>query len=183
VLCVAVTALFTVKLKLAVAVAPIASVTVTAYVAAVLAALAVPVMAPVLKEKLRPAGSAGEMLYASGAVPPVPVTGVKAVTAWFFVSTADETLCCAATESYVYQSAVTVALVPAAVTTTISTTPAIPAGAVAVMLVSLRTVKTPAGTLPNITAEAPVKPVPVIVTLVPPARGPRLGLVAVTTGA
>jgi hypothetical protein len=75
------------------------SVTVTVYVVTPLVAVGVPTIVPLVEEKFRPAGSAGEILYASGAVPPVPVTGVKAVTAWFFVSTADETLCCAATES------------------------------------------------------------------------------------
>jgi hypothetical protein len=37
--------------------------------------------------------------------------------------------------------------------------------------------------LPKSTAVAPVKPVPVIVTLVPPAVGPLLGLTLVTVGA
>jgi hypothetical protein len=37
--------------------------------------------------------------------------------------------------------------------------------------------------LPKFTAVAPVKPVPVIVTLVPPAVGPLLGLTFVTVGA
>ncbi len=36
--------------------------------------------------------------------------------------------------------------------------------------------------LPNLTAVAPVKPVPVIVTVVPPVVGPELGLIPVTVG-
>ena len=36
---------------------------------------------------------------------------------------------------------------------------------------------------PNFTAVAPVKLVPVIVTVVPPAVGPEVGLTAVTVGA
>src|SRR5689334_16261595 len=35
----------------------------------------------------------------------------------------------------------------------------------------------------NVTAVAPVKPVPVIVTAVPPVAGPALGVTAVMTGA
>jgi hypothetical protein len=50
----------TVRLKVAVAVAPLASVTVTVYVAAVLATAGVPAMAPVLALNVRPAGSDGE---------------------------------------------------------------------------------------------------------------------------
>jgi hypothetical protein len=35
---------------------------------------------------------------------------------------------------------------------------------------------------PNVTADAAVKPVPVMVTLVPPPVGPAFGLTAVTVG-
>ena len=48
-------------------------------------------------------------------------------------------------------------------------------GAVAVMLVALLTVKLVAAVVPNLTALAPVKPVPVIVTEVPPVLGPEVG--------
>ena len=48
-------------------------------------------------------------------------------------------------------------------------------GAVAVMLVALLTVKLVAAVVPNLTALAPVKPVPVTVTEVPPVLGPELG--------
>ena len=74
-----------------------------------------------------------------------------------------------------------VALVPPGVVTVTSTVPA-PAGAVAVIWVALLTVKPVAAVVPKSTAVAPVKFVPVIVTLVPPAGGPAVGLTAVTVG-
>ena len=81
-----------------------------------------------------------------------------------------------------YLSAEVVALGPPAVVTVISTVPALSAGAVAVMLVALVTVKLGAFVVPKLTAVALVKPVPVIVTLVPPALGPDAGLTPVTVG-
>jgi hypothetical protein len=54
---------------------------------------------------------------------------------------------------------------------------------VAVICVALSTVKLDASVEPNFTAVALVKPVPVIVTLVPPSVGPELGLTLVTVGA
>ena len=57
------------------------------------------------------------------------------------------------------------------------------AGLTAVIEVGELTVKLIAGTPPNATAVAPVKLVPVIVTLVPPAAGPDVGLMPVTVGA
>jgi hypothetical protein len=60
------------------------------------------------------------------------------------------------------------ALVPPEVVTVTSTVP-IPAGEVALIWVALLTVKEPAALLPNLTAVAPEKLVPVTVTLVPPA--------------
>ena len=59
--------------------------------------------------------------------------------------------------------------------TAILTGPAVPAGVTAVMVVALTTLKLVAAVLPNITAVAPVRFVPVIVTVVPPAAGPLLG--------
>ena len=44
------------------------------------------------------------------------------------------------------------------------------------------TVSVVAATAPNLTALAPVKLVPVTVTVVPPPRGPEIGLTALTTG-
>ena len=64
-----------------------------------------------------------------------------------------------------------------------SATPAVPAGAVAVICVAETTVKSAAGVAPKETAVAPLRLVPVMVTLVPPAVGPALGPTALTAGA
>ena len=61
---------------------------------------------------------------------------------------------------------------PPVVVTVTSTVPVAPAGAVAVMLVALLTVNVGALVAPNLTAVAPVRLVPVIVTVVPPVAGP-----------
>ncbi len=66
------------------------------------------------------------------------------------------------------------ALVPEGVVTVTSTVPA-PAGEVAVMLVAQLTVKLVAAVGPKLTALAPVKPVPVMVTEVPPVPAPSSG--------
>jgi hypothetical protein len=79
-------------------------------------------------------------------------------------------------------SAVPVALVPPGVVTVISMVPADCAGAVAVILLELLMVKVLAAVPPKLTAVAPVNPVPLIVTLVPPAVGPEAGLTLVTEG-
>ena len=71
--------------------------------------------------------------------------------------------------------------VPVAFVTVTFTVPAAPAGSVAVRDVSLVTVKL-AGALPKSTAVAPVNPVPVTVTDVPPAVGPADGLTPLTVG-
>src|SRR5260370_3807444 len=81
-----------------------------------------------------------------------------------------------------YWSAELLADVPPGVVTVTSTVPAASAGEVVVMLVSLTTVKVSAVVSPKLTTPAPVKPVPVIVTTVPPASGPAAGVTAVTTG-
>jgi hypothetical protein len=85
--------------------------------------------------------------------------------------------------TYVNWSPAEVALVPPGVVTVMSTRPAAPAGETAVMEVALFTVKLVAAVAPNFTADAPVKFVPVIVTLVPPAADPLFGLTDVTVGA
>ncbi len=59
----------------------------------------------------------------------------------------------------------------------------VPAGEVAVIEVAELTVKLVALVAPNFTAVAPVKPVPVTVTDVPPAAGPDVGEIEVTVGA
>jgi hypothetical protein len=72
-------------------------------------------------------------------------------------------------------------LVPPAVVTDTSTVPA-PAGETAVIDVAELTVKLVAPVPPNVTADAPVKFVPLTVTVVPPAAGPSLGLTPLTLG-
>ena len=73
---------------------------------------------------------------------------------------------------------------PPGVVTRMSTVlPVTPAGAVARIEVSLRTVKVVAIVPPNLTATAPVKLLPVMVTTVPPLCEPADGLRAVTIGA
>ena len=81
-----------------------------------------------------------------------------------------------------YWSAALVVLVPPAVVTVTSTVPVEPAGAVAVMLFAVLAVIV-ADVLPNLTAVAPARLVPVIVTVVPPAVGPAVGVTCVTVGA
>ena len=74
-------------------------------------------------------------------------------------------------------------LVPPGVVTVTSTVPADCAGSSAVMLVAPLTVKLVAVVEPKVTAVAPVRLVPVIVTLLPPAVGPEVGFTLVTVGA
>ena len=71
---------------------------------------------------------------------------------------------------------------PPVVVTLTSTVP-VPAGEVAVIEVAELTVKPVAGVAPNVTAVAPVKLVPVIVTEVPPVDGPDVGEIEVIVGA
>jgi hypothetical protein len=84
-------------------------------------------------------------------------------------------------------SAELVVLVPPGVVTVTSTVPAaVEAGLTAVIEVSgldVLGVRLVAAVLPKSTAVAPVKPVPVIVTLVPPDVEPVSGLMPVTVGA
>jgi hypothetical protein len=72
--------------------------------------------------------------------------------------------------------------VPAGVTTVTATVP-LPAGLVAVICVSETTVTALARVAPNPTDVAPVNPLPITVTVVPPPAPPLVGLIAVTTGA
>ena len=71
--------------------------------------------------------------------------------------------------------------VPAGVVTVTSWTP-LPAGLTTVTELALTTVTLVAGAVPKWTAVAPVKPVPMIATEVPPAAGPDVGLRPVTVG-
>ena len=80
-----------------------------------------------------------------------------------------------------YRSAALVWLVPLGVVTVTSIVPAGSAGAVAVIWLSPLTMKL-APVLPKLTAVAPVKLAPAIVTAVPPVLGPDAGLTLVTLG-
>ena len=60
--------------------------------------------------------------------------------------------------------------------------PAVPAGVVQVRLVSLITTTLVQALPPTVTADAPVRPLPVIVMDVPPAIGPAVGLGAEVVG-
>ena len=73
--------------------------------------------------------------------------------------------------------------VPPVATTETLTAPALPAGEVATISVSEFAVNVAAAVLPKLTAVAPLNPVPVRVTLVPPANGPPAGEILVITGA
>jgi hypothetical protein len=82
-----------------------------------------------------------------------------------------------------------VPLMPSGITTLTLKVPGVLAGTIAVICVSLTNVKhgaVPHGPRtedPTSTEVAPVKPVPVRVTLVPPAVGPNVGLRLVNVGA
>ena len=71
--------------------------------------------------------------------------------------------------------------VPWPVVTVMSTVP-VPAGVAAVICDSVLTMNAAAGVVPNVTAVAPVKSVPVTVTVVPPWTGPEEGFTALTVG-
>jgi hypothetical protein len=73
--------------------------------------------------------------------------------------------------------------VPPGVVTVTSTVPALAAGDTAVIDVPDTTVMLLAGLLPNETVVTPLtNPVPVMVTVVPPTRGPALGLIELSVG-
>ena len=74
-------------------------------------------------------------------------------------------------------------VVPPDVVTNTLEAPAGPAGVVAVMLVVLFTIRLVAATPPMVTPVAPVKSVPVMVMVVPPAGEPLVGEILVTVGA
>lgn len=75
-----------------------------------------------------------------------------------------------------------VALVPLTLVTLTSTAPAEPAGLVAVIVEPLTTVTPVAAFEPKSTVEPEVKCEPLMVTPVPPPRGPVFGLTPVTAG-
>ena len=75
------------------------------------------------------------------------------------------------------------AFAPPPVVTTTLAVPAVPAGTVAVISVSLAMNRSVAAVPPMVTLVAPRNPVPVIVTELPPATDPVAGLMAETVGA
>ena len=79
-------------------------------------------------------------------------------------------------------SPATRAPVPPGVVTVTLITPAARAGEVMVILVLEFTVRPVPAPGPNLTAVAPVNPVPVTVTRVPPAVGPLVGEMTVIVG-
>lgn len=74
------------------------------------------------------------------------------------------------------------ALVPPEAVTVTFTTPALPAGELAVMVVLLITVTLMPLAIPNLSAVTPVNPVPVMVTAVPPVLSPVAGDTLVIVG-
>ena len=72
---------------------------------------------------------------------------------------------------------------PPGVVTWILTAPALPAGAVTVIDVAETTEKVVAAVAPNVTAVAPLRLLPVMVTAVPPASGPAFGAIELMAGA
>ncbi len=74
-------------------------------------------------------------------------------------------------------------LVPPGPITVTCTGPALPDGATAVICDDDTTVNDDAFTEPNRTAVAPPRPLPVSVTVVPPAAGPCTGETPLSTGA
>jgi hypothetical protein len=72
--------------------------------------------------------------------------------------------------------------VPPGVVTVTSAAPADRAGELTVIWVAEATVNDVAAVVPKVTAVAPVKLVPVIVTEVPPASGPTAGVTLETAG-
>jgi hypothetical protein len=68
------------------------------------------------------------------------------------------------------------------VTTTFTAPTVVPLGTTAVIVVSFTTVKLAEEAPPKVTLVAPVKLVPVIVTVLPPPSGPEAGLTEVMVG-
>ncbi len=89
-------------------------------------------IAPVVGEMLRPIGRFGKTLYARGAVPPEPVTGVNDAVASFCVRTFEATAWVAVTPLFTVRLNMDVAVAPfVSVTVTVklvveSTTPGVP---------------------------------------------------------
>ena len=106
---------------MAVTVAPFVSVTVTVKVVVVSVEVGVPEIVPVEVLKIRPVGNVPVvMLYVRVPVPPLPVTGVKLVMAWFCVKAVEATTVAAVTAAFTARLKLAVAVAPfASVTVTV----------------------------------------------------------------
>src|ERR1700677_1700852 len=106
------------------------------------------------------------------------------VTLWVevYVPAAGLKVGVATVASKVNSSLVLVDEVPKGVVTVMSTSPADSEGEVAVICESEITVNDVADVEPNVRAVARVNPLPVMVTDVPPAMGPKFGLTSSTAG-
>ena len=121
-------------------------------------------------------------VYPVIAAPPFDVGAVKGTVADAFPPVAVPIVGAPGTRgAYVYS--VFAPFVPPAVVTRTLAVPTVPAGMVAVIVVEFTGTTLRAALPPIVTPVAPVRFVPVIVTLVPPAIGPLLGLRLVTVGA
>jgi hypothetical protein len=90
----------------------------------------------------------------------------------------------ATTGVYVNSSAVSVVEgTPPAMTVTSTSPVVVPAGLTAVQVVAVALVSVVLATVPKSTVSVVANPVPVIVTVVPPARGPEAGEIEVTAWA
>jgi hypothetical protein len=108
------------RLNVAVAVSPLASVTVTVYVIAALTTVGVPVITPVFTFSVSPMGRPGDTLYVSGDVPPDPVTGMNGTTVWSNVRPSTPIDCTATTALLTIRLKFAVAVAPlASVTVTV----------------------------------------------------------------
>ena len=116
-------------------------------------------------------------------VPPVkPTPEIETVVPPANGPTAGVTLVTSGTAKYVNWSAAKVAEVPPRSFTVTSTGPAAFGGLVAVICVDETRVTLVAAVPPKSTIGCPRKPVPVMVTDVPPAKGPAVATRAVTVG-
>jgi hypothetical protein len=137
----------------------------------------------VSETKVTPVPAVAPNLTVAALVNPVPVI-VTVVPPNLVPLVGEMLVTVGATPVYVNRSLTEVALVPPGVVTVTSTVPPVAlAGEIAVIEVALLTVNEVADVPPNLTAVAPVNPVPVIVTEVPPAAGPLVGEMPVTVGA
>ena len=133
--------------------------------------------------KVTPVPAVAPNLTVAALVKPVPVI-VTVVPPNLVPLVGEMLVTVGATPVYVNRSLAEVALVPPVVVTVTSTVPPVAlAGEIAVIEVALLTVNEVAEVPPNLTAVAPVNPVPVMVTEVPPTAGPLVGEMLVTVGA